>query len=183
MSTDRTTIGAFEAEFASVRANAEKAIAQLDADQIRLRLDAESNSVAIIMKHVGGNLRSRFTSFLSEDGEKPWRNRDGEFIDDFPAGEDGLRAALESWNAGWGCVQGAMGGLVDADLGRVVTIRGEAHTVARALARSLAHVGYHAGQIMMIARTIVGPERWLTITVARGKSAEYNRKLGYHAAG
>jgi predicted secreted protein len=181
MSPDRTSVGAFEAEFNSVRANAEKAIVQLDDDQIRKRLDDRSNSVAVIMKHLGGNLRSRFTNFLSEDGEKPWRDRDEEFIDSFAPGGAGRREIVDHWDRGWSCVIAEIGMLTDADLGKTVTIRGEPHSVARALARSVAHVSYHTGQIVMIARTIVGPGSWRTITIARGGSAEYNRKLGYRA--
>jgi predicted secreted protein len=181
MSADRTSVGAFEAEFISVRANAEKAIVQLDDDQIRKRLEDGSNSVAVIMKHLGGNLRSRFTNFLSEDGEKPWRDRDEEFIDSFAPGGAGRREIVAHWDRGWSCVIAEIGMLTDADLGKTVTIRGEPHSVARALARSVAHVSYHTGQIVMIARTIVGPGSWRTITIARGGSAEYNRKLGYRA--
>ncbi|MFO0829432.1 MAG: DUF1572 family protein [Phycisphaerales bacterium] len=175
----RDVVQAFESEFAAVRATCEKAIAQLDAGEIRRGLDEQSNSVAVILKHVGGNLRSRFTDFLTDDGEKSWRRRDDEFVDDFPEGEAGRAAALERWNEGWSVALDALARLSDADLDRVVTIRGEPHRVARALARSLAHVAYHAGQIVQTARTIVGEARWTTITIPRGRSDEFNRRMGY----
>lgn len=185
--TDRHVIAGFEGEYATLKRNADKAIAQLDASQIRLArvrvgdgAALEANSVAVIMKHMGGNLRSRFTEFLTSDGEKPWRDRDTEFVDDFPAGEAGRDAAIAAWDGGWACLLGALGELRDADLSRTITIRGEAHTVARALTRSLAHAGYHVGQIVLISRAIVGDERWKVISVPRGGTRAFNSGLGYN---
>jgi len=182
MSADRTVIEGFEREYASVRIGCERAVTQLDASQLRRALDPETNSAAVIMKHMAGNLRSRFTNFLEEDGEKPWRGRDAEFVDDFPAGDAGRAAVLTLWNDGWQVLADALARLTDDDLPRTVRIRGEPHTVVRALARSLAHAAYHQGQIVLIARTLAGPEHWKTLTIARGKSDEHNRSMGYDPA-
>ena len=179
MADHRIAVRAFEEEFASLRRVAEKAINQLNSEQLRVSPAPESNSAAVIMKHLAGNFRSRFTDLLTSDGEKPWRDRDGEFVDDLPQGDEGRRAILERWDEGWRCVLDALALLTDADLGRTVTIRGEPHTVARALARSLAHAGYHTGQIVSLARGLVGPDRWSVISVPRGGSAEHNRRMGY----
>jgi len=156
-----------------------RAVDQLDADLVRRPLDPETNSVAVILKHLGGNLRSRFTDFLTTDGEKPDRRRDDEFVDAFPAGEAGRAGALAAFDSGWSVLTATLATLTDADLGRTVTIRGEPHTVARALARSLAHVAYHQGQVTLIARTLVGPGRWKVITIPRGGSREHDARLGF----
>lgn len=184
----RHVVAGFEGEYATLKRNADKAIAQLDALQIRVArvrigngAELEGNSVAVIMKHMGGNLRSRFTEFLTSDGEKAWRDRDGEFVDDFPTGEAGRDAAVAAWDAGWTCLMAALGELGDDDLSRTITIRGEAHTVARALARSLAHAGYHVGQIVLMSRAIVGDERWKVISIPRGGSRAFNASMGHNS--
>jgi hypothetical protein len=135
MATNRAIVVDFAAKFTEIRRESEQAIAQLDADELRRSLDGDTNSVAVTMKHVGGNLRSRFGDFLTTDGEKPSRDREGEFIDDFPPGEAGRAAALAAWSDGWATLESALATLTDADLSRVVRIRGVDHTVARALAR------------------------------------------------
>ena len=176
----RLLIGDFAFKFAEIRRESEQAIAQLDAVQIRRSLDGDVNSVAVIMKHVGGNLRSRFTSFLTEDGEKPWRDREAEFVDDFPAGEAGRDAALADWRDGWRVLESTLASLCEADLAtKPVSIRGVPHTVSRALARSLAHMAYHQGQITLIARMIVGRERWNTISIPRGATAQRHTEMGF----
>ncbi len=176
----RLLIGDFAFKFAEIRRESERAIAQLDAEQLRRSLDGDTNSVAVIMKHVGGNLRSRFTSFLTEDGEKPWRDREAEFVDDFPAGEAGRDAALADWRDGWRVLESALASLTDADLAtKTVSIRGVPHTVSRALARSLAHMAYHQGQITLVARMIVGRERWNTISIPRGGTAQRHAEMGF----
>ncbi|MBL0921414.1 MAG: DUF1572 family protein [Phycisphaerales bacterium] len=176
---DRSLIRQFQAEFLAQRATADKAIAQLDDEQIRRSLDGDVNSVAIVMKHLAGNFLSRFTDFLTTDGEKAWRERDGEFVDDFAPGAAGRGQIEARWSEGWACLTGALDGLRDADLAGTVTIRGEPHTVQRALTRALAHAAHHTGQIVLLARMTVGPERWRTISIPRGGSKEYNRKMGY----
>lgn len=164
-----------EAAAACFRANkdwADKAVAQLADEKLHVALDANTNSIAVIMKHVAGNLLSRWTDFLTTDGEKPWRNRDEEFVDSFGSRAD----LLAYWNSGWQRLFDTLASLSAADLNKTVTIRGEPHTVPLAIQRSLAHCGYHVGQIMLIARILAG-EQWTTITIPRGKSASFNQKV------
>jgi uncharacterized damage-inducible protein DinB len=149
---------------------AEKAVAQLSFEQLRQPLDANTNSIAVIMKHVAGNLISRWTDFLTTDGEKPDRNRDGEFIDDF-ASRDELEA---HWERGWGTLLETLSQLAPADLAKTVTIRGEPHSVVLAVQRALGHTGYHTGQIVQVARVLAG-DRWTVLTIPRGGSQVYNR--------
>lgn len=177
--SNRTTISAFESEFRRYRKLSEGAIEQLTWEQLRESLDAETNSIAVIMKHVGGNLRSRWTDALTTDGEKPWRNRDTEFVDDFSDRD----ALLATWNAGWSVVESQLASLTDADLSTALTIRGEPHSLALALARSVSHTAYHTGQIVQISRVLASRAGadWKTLTVARGKSAAFNTQMGYDA--
>jgi uncharacterized damage-inducible protein DinB len=170
-------IPAFAAEFRRYRTLAEGAASQLSWPQMREALDPEVNSIAVVMKHVAGNLRSRWTDALTTDGEKPWRNRDAEFVDDFPD-----RAALEAaWAAGWRVVESSLASFTDADLGRTLMIRGEPHTLALALARSLSHTSYHCGQIVQASRVLASRAGvpWKTLTVARGQSAAFNAAKGF----
>ncbi len=170
-------VPAFTAEFRRYRHLAESAAAQLEWSELRIALDPEVNSIAAIMKHVGGNLRSRWTEPFTTDGEKPWRDRDAEFVDDF-ADRDAMMAA---WNAGWDVLEASLASMTDADLGRVLHIRGEAHTLALALARSSTHVSYHAGQIVQVARVLASRagRPWKVLTVPRGGSAAFNRAMGF----
>jgi len=151
---------------------ADKAVAQLSDDKLHLALDPNTNSIAVIMKHVAGNLLSRWTDFLTSDGEKPSRNRDNEFVDTFKT-----RAELIAyWDSGWQRLFDSLAGLKAEDVGRTVTIRGEPHSVPLAIQRSLAHCGYHVGQIVMIARILAG-DTWTTITIPRGQSANFNQRV------
>jgi len=179
MTASRTIIEGFEAKFAEIRRESERAIAQLDAGAIRRSLDGDTNSVAVTMKHVGGNLRSRFSDFLSEDGEKASRDREGEFVDDFAPGDAGRVQALSEWHAGWNVLEATLASLADEDLATTVRIRGVPHSVAHALARAVAHMAYHQGQITLIARILVGPERWKTISIPRGGTAQRHSEMGY----
>ena len=159
----------------SFRANkgwADKAVAQLPDERLHVALDPNTNSIAVIMKHVAGNLLSRWTDFLTTDGEKSWRNRDDEFVDSFTTREE----LTEYWNSGWQRLFDSLEGLSAADLCKTVTIRGEPHTVPLAIQRSLAHCGYHVGQIMLIARILAG-DNWTTITIPRGTSANFNQRV------
>ena len=158
--------------FASNKQWADKAVAQLPDDKLHIALDPNTNSIAVIMKHVAGNLLSRWTDFLTTDGEKPWRNRDDEFVDSFKNRAE----VLEYWEKGWTCLFNALNQLNADHLAKTVVIRGEPHSVPLAIHRSLAHCGYHVGQIILIARVLAG-EHWETITIPRGKSAEYNQKV------
>lgn len=148
---------------------ADRAIAQLSDDKLTTPLDPNTNSIAVIMKHVSGNLLSRWTDFLTTDGEKPWRDRDDEFVDAFTSRQD----LLDYWEQGWNCLFETLEGLQPDDIAKTVEIRGEPHSVPLALQRSLAHCGYHVGQIMLIARILAGDD-WKTITIPRGQSAKYN---------
>ncbi|MEX2287209.1 MAG: DUF1572 family protein [Planctomycetaceae bacterium] len=150
---------------------AEKAVVQVSDEDLHKALHPETNSIAVIMKHIAGNLVSRFTDFLTTDGEKPDRNRDHEFVDDFRSRHE----LLDYWERGWDCLFSALAGLTPADLEQTVTIRGEPHSVVKALDRSIAHLAYHVGQIVLIARIHAG-ENWNVMTIPRGGSDEFNRK-------
>jgi Protein of unknown function (DUF1572) len=160
------------ASFQQYKKLAEDAMAQVTDEQLFALLDAENNSIAIIAKHMAGNMRSRWTDFLTSDGEKPDRHRDSEFVDP-PATRQAL---LELWQAGWDCVFHALEPLSDAALGRAVTIRGEPHSVMQAINRQIAHYAYHVGQIVMLARHFQAGH-WRSLSVARGKSEEFTRRV------
>ena len=151
----------------------ERAMAQVTDDQLFRLLDEEANSIAIIVKHMTGNMRSRWTDFLTTDGEKPNRNRDSEFVDP-PATREAL---MSDWENGWACVFRAIEPLTDADLSRTITIRGEAHSVMQAINRQLAHYPQHVGQIILLAKHWAGPH-WQSLSVPRNKSSEFNRAVG-----
>ncbi len=151
---------------------AERAIEQITDEQLSAVLDGEMNSIAIIVKHMAGNMRSRWTDFLTSDGEKPDRWRDSEFEN--PAE---TRAALMSlWEEGWNCVFTALEPLSDADMDRTVTIRGEAHSVMQAINRQIAHYAYHCGQIVFLAKHLQS-KQWKSLSVPRGKSEVFNQKV------
>jgi uncharacterized damage-inducible protein DinB len=160
------TINAFEAN----KKLADRAVEQVPEDKLHAALDENTNSIAVIMKHVAGNLTSRWTDFLTADGEKPWRNRDDEFVDTFASRAE----LLEAWERGWSCLFQALRGLKAEDLGKTVTIRGEPHSVPLALERSLGHTCYHVGQIVQVARIHAG-EKWNTLTIPRGGSEPFNK--------
>ena len=152
---------------------ADGAIAQLSDEEFFALPDAESNSVAIVVKHMTGNMRSRFTDFLTSDGEKSDRNRDQEFI----IAADATRIEiLDAWEKNWQVVFDALGALSGDDLTREVTIRGEPHTVLRAINRQVAHYAYHVGQIVFLAKHWKGSE-WKTLSVPKGQSAAINAAM------
>jgi len=160
----------------SLRGNkrlAEGALAQIsDEDFFRVPEDGESNSLAVMVKHIAGNARSRFTDFLSSDGEKPWRRRDTEF----ELGPADTRAALmEAWEAGYKIVFDAIASLQPEDLARTVTIRGKEHSVLQAIHRATAHYAYHIGQIVFLAKHWRGRE-WKTLSIPRGKTEEAGQR-------
>jgi hypothetical protein len=152
---------------------AERAMSQLTDEQLLLTPDAESNSVAIIVKHMVGNMQSRWPDFLTTDGEKPGRDRDAEFENP----ETMREALLASWEAGWKCLFDALEPLTDADLSRTVTIRGEKHSVVQCINRQLAHYPYHCGQIVFLAKQLRSAE-WQCLSIPRRQSAEFNRRVG-----
>ena len=157
-------------EFEKYQRMAERAIAQVPESRWFERLDPEANSVALVMKHVAGNLRSRWTDFLTTDGEKPDRHRDTEF--EATPGEDAASMRAR-WDAGWATLFATLDSLTPADLARTVKIRGEPHTVAQAIQRQLTHYAYHVGQIVLLAKHEAGPA-WKTLSIARGKSLDYD---------
>jgi hypothetical protein len=148
---------------------AERAMEQCGESQLFETLDTESNSIAIIVKHMAGNMRSRWTDFLTTDGEKPDRNRDSEF----EAAATSRSELMEQWNAGWKCMFDALRPLADADLTKTVFIRGEAHSAMQAINRQIAHYSYHAGQIVFVAKHF-GCASWVSLTVPRKGSAAFN---------
>lgn len=156
--------------FREAHAQCDRALAQVPVERWAYRLDPESNSLATLMLHLSGNMLSRWTDFLTTDGEKPDRHRDTEFED--PETFD-PRALRDRWERGWACLFGALGSLTAADLDRVVTIRHEPHTVLEAINRQLAHYPYHAGQMVFLAKHLA-PGPWQSLSVARGGSVAYN---------
>src|SRR5438093_2873259 len=160
-------INAFEAN----KRLADRAVAQVADDKLHSALDENTNSIVVIMKHIAGNLTSRWTDFLTTDGEKPGRNRDDEFVDSF----SNRAELLELWERGWACLVKTLKSLKLEDLEKAVVIRGEPHSVPLALERSLGHTCYHIGQIVQVARIQTG-EKWNTLTIPRGQSEEFNKK-------
>ena len=150
------------------KAMAEAAMAQVSDDQLTITLDPESNSIALIVKHMVGNMKSRWTDFLSSDGEKPDRDRDTEF----EAPPETRAELLELWDSGWRCVFGALEPLTDADLTRTVTIRDVPHSVLEAVHRQIAHYACHVGQIIFLAKHFRSTE-WKSLSIPRGRSAEF----------
>lgn len=156
------------AAFQLQRTLAERALAQLDEQQLFRTHGPDDNSIAVIMKHVGGNLRSRWTEPFTTDGEKPDRMRDEEFVVE----RDDAAAVRSVWERGWAIAEATLGALQPADLGRTLSIRGEPHSLVKALHRSLAHTAQHVGQIILLAKQWSG-EQWSTLSIPRGRSAEY----------
>lgn len=158
------------ASFRSYKLLAEKAMAQVSDEEFFRALDAEANSIAVIVKHIAGNQRSRWSDFLTSDGEKADRNRDAEFE---PTGD--TRAGLmEFWEAGWQTLFAALESLTPEDFGRFITIRGAPHTIVEAVNRQLTHYAYHIGQITFLAKHFRAAE-WKTLSVPRNRSAEFNK--------
>ncbi len=149
----------------------EGAMGQLGDDDFFLTLDPEANSIAILVKHLAGNMRSRFTDFLTTDGEKPDRFRDREFE---VTGATTRAEVMKWWEEGWACVLGAIEALKPEDVMRTVTIRGEAHTVLQAINRQIAHYAAHIGQIVFLAKHLRSSE-WKTLSIPRGKSEEFKK--------
>jgi hypothetical protein len=160
-------------QFRALKRLAERALAQVSDAQFFAQLDAESNSLALIVKHLAGNLRSRWTDFLTADGEKPDRRRDSEFLIE-PG--DTRAALMERWEAGWQRLFEALEPLGANDLMRTVRVRNEEHTVVQAINRQLAHYANHTGQIILLAKHYAGAN-WKTLSIPRGKSAEFNAKM------
>lgn len=142
---------------------------QLSDEQLFWKFNEESNSIAMIVKHLWGNMLSRWTDFLHTDGEKEWRNRDAEFMNDITDRAD----LIAKWNAGWSCLMDAINPLTAADLDKEVFIRNQGHSITEAINRQLAHYPYHVGQIVFIGKMLCN-EQWTSLSIAKGNSATYN---------
>lgn len=160
-------------EFRNLKLLCEKSFAQIKDEDYFWSPDDESNSIAIIVRHLSGNMISRWTDFLNSDGEKDYRNRDEEFEKIFYTDKDDI---ISRWEKGWKCLFDALESLNENDLMKEVFIRKEKHTVTEAINRQLAHYGYHAGQIVYIAKH-TGSNNWKSLTIPRGKSKEFNDKM------
>jgi hypothetical protein len=172
MSTNSPILEAVLDEFQKIKKLADKSIAQLSDTQLHATIDPEANSIAILMRHMAGNMRSRWIDFLTSDGEKPDRMRDREFEDPGQTREE----LLAEWEHGWNCLFDALTPLTDADLQRTVVIRGEPHSVYKAISRQVAHYSGHAYQILLLAKHLSGPH-WKTLSIPRGQSEEFNRHM------
>jgi hypothetical protein len=158
--------------FRNYKKLAERAIEQVNEDEYFRAIDEESNSIAVVVKHIGGNLRSRWTDFLTSDGEKADRHRDSEFV----AESDTRESVEQLWETGWNALFGTLESLTIEDFGRTVQIRGEDYSVIKAMNRALAHTAYHVGQITYLAKHFRA-SGWKTLSVPRGQSGEFNSYL------
>jgi hypothetical protein len=162
--------------FRKQRELAERALAQVDDADFFRTIDAESNSVAVIVKHIGGNLRSRWTDFLNTDGEKPDRDRDGEFVVPGTTTRDDVMA---TWNAGWTALFDTLDALDGNDLSATVSIRSEPMTAIAAMHRAVSHIGQHVGQIVLLAKHYRSAD-WKTLSIPRGRSSEWQASVPSH---
>jgi hypothetical protein len=167
--TNNNYLDGIRKQFEYYKMLGDKTFAQLTDEQLFWQYNSNSNSIAIIVKHLSGNMRSRWTNFLTSDGEKSWRNRDKEFENDITT----RQALLDTWNEGWDCLFDTLEVLTFTDLGKVVYIRNQAHTVAEAINRQLAHYPYHIGQIVFIGK-MLADNKWITLSIPKGKSEDYN---------
>jgi hypothetical protein len=166
-----TCVTAYRDEFARLRVLAERALAQVDDEQFAKALDADSNTIAALVKHIGGNLRSRWEDFRTTDGEKPDRHRDGEFVV-----TESRADVMAVWDRGWATVDAALATVTGDEVGRDLTIRGESISLPQALARSLAHTAGHVYQLVMLARHWAGT-RWKTLSIPRGQSEQFRQEM------
>ncbi|QPQ36134.1 DUF1572 family protein [Lysinibacillus sp. JNUCC-52] len=172
MSMGETYLHVVLERFKSVKADGDKTIAQLDIEQLHWAFNEESNSIAVIVKHVSGNMISRWTDFLLTDGEKTTRNRDDEFIDSI----DTKKELIAIWEKGWQVFLNALQSLTTEDLLANVTIRGQQHTVIDAIERQMAHYASHVGQIVYVGKQIKGNE-WNTLSIPRGQSQAFTEAM------
>lgn len=149
----------------------EKTFSQLSDEQLFIQVNSESNSIAIIIKHLWGNMLSRWTDFLTSDGEKEWREREAEFENDISTREE----LLQKWEEGWSCLFKSLDSISDEDLSKVVYIRNQGHTILEAINRQLSHYPSHVGQIIFIGKLLCA-KNWSSISIPRGSSDEYNKE-------
>ena len=169
METSVTYLESAKKQFLYYKTLGEKAMEQLEPDQLFQAINEDTNSIATIAKHLSGNMLSRWTEFLTSDGEKEWRNRDTEFENDLESKE----ALLMAWNKGWNCLFDALNGLKPEQLSQIIYIRNEGHTVVEAINRQLAHYPYHVGQIVFYAKQLKNSD-WKSLSIPKNKSNSYN---------
>ena len=157
-------------QFEYYKSLGEKTFEQLQFEDLQKEFAQDSNSIAIIVKHLAGNMLSRWTHFLTEDGEKTWRNRDFEFVDSFTSKED----IVTNWNKGWNCLFDALNSLSDNDIERIIYIRNQGHSITEAINRQLCHYAYHVGQIVFIGKLLKG-KQWQSLSIPKGNSVAYNK--------
>jgi hypothetical protein len=155
--------------FKNYKSLGDKTFDQLNYEELQKEFVEDSNSITIIVKHIVGNMLSRWTNFLVEDGEKPWRHREQEFVDTYQSKEDMLKA----WESGCNCLFKALESIKDGDIEKVILIRNEEHTITEAIVRQLAHYSYHVGQIVFIGKLLKGSD-WKSLSIPKGKSDEFN---------
>jgi len=165
-------IKSINSTFKKYKEMVEKAVQKVSEDELHFQPDENSNSIAIIMQHISGNLKSRFTDFYNSDGEKPNRNRDREFEEQNLSKHE----LLQNWNSSWKILLDVLSNLTEKDLTKTVTIRNEKFTVLETFERSVTHTAYHVGQIVQLAK-MIKKEKWQTLSIPKGKSEEYNRKI------
>ncbi len=158
-------------QFEYYKSLGDKTLDRFTLKELQKEFEQDSNSIAIIIKHMVGNMMSRWTNFLTEDGEKEWRQRDDEFIDSFRNKAD----ILDAWNKGWNCLFEALNTLAENDLERIIYIRNQGHTVTEAINRQLAHYAYHVGQIVFLGKLLRG-KSWQSLSIPKGHSKTYNKE-------
>lgn len=169
MKTSVVYLESAKKQFLYYKTLGEKAMEQLEPEQLFIAINEDTNSIATIVKHISGNMLSRWTDFLTSDGEKEWRNRDSEFENNLESKE----AVLNAWNKGWNCFFDALNGLQPEQLSQIIYIRNEGHTVVEAINRQLAHYPYHVGQIVFYAKQLKKSD-WESLSIPRNKSNSYN---------
>jgi hypothetical protein len=169
METNSQYLESIKKQFLYYKTLGEKAMEQLEPDQLFISVNEDTNSIATIVKHLSGNMLSRWTDFLTTDGEKEWRNRDGEFTETITTKEE----LFEAWNKGWDCFFNAINELTPDQLSTIIYIRNEGHTVIEAINRQLAHYPYHIGQIVFYAKMLKYSE-WNSLSIPKNKSNDYN---------
>jgi hypothetical protein len=157
--------------FAYYKKLGDDAMAQIDDEKLFFQVNRDANSIAIIVQHLAGNMLSRWTDFLTTDGEKEWRNRDAEFEKNITNKQD----LLAYWNSGWQCLFNSLEPLTSSDLDKIIYIRNEGHTVLEAINRQLAHYPYHVGQLVFLAK-LLAADKWKSLSIPKNKSQEYNQE-------
>lgn len=168
---NKSYLNSIKKQFQYYKMLGDKSLIALTEDQIHWQSGEESNSVATIVKHIVGNMLSRWTNFLTEDGEKEWRNRDQEFVDTYNSKEE----MFAHWEEGWHCLFNTLNSLKPSDLEKIIYIRNQGHTIIEAINRQLAHYPYHIGQIVFAAKLLKGNE-WVSLSIPKGKSSTYNQE-------